>query len=96
MNEKPQDETTRPLDKIVMRYFVDDRSGCLAVRDRTKTDPEYNGLHEDTEGVVQYWHGELVHETCETCGTKRTLGWVVAEDDMKAAQELCDRLNQQA
>ena len=93
MNEKPQDGITRPLDEIVRRFFVDDRSGCIAVRDRIKTDPEYTGLHEDTEGVVRYWNGKQVYEKCPTCGTMRTLGWVISEDDLREAQELCDRLN---
>lgn len=40
------------------RFFVDSRVGCIAVRDRDKTDPEYQGLHHNTEGVVWYEHGE--------------------------------------
>ena len=93
MNEKPQNGITRPLDEIVVRYFIDSRSGCVAVRDSENTDPEYNGLEPDTEGVIQYWHGEQLSETCPTCGIKRMLGWVVSETSLKAAQELCDRLN---
>ena len=44
------------------RYFVDERSGCVAVRDKKYTDPEYRGLHDDTRGVVKYWQGEPYQE----------------------------------
>lgn len=27
------------------RYYVDERAGCVAVRDRTKVNPEEPGLH---------------------------------------------------
>jgi hypothetical protein len=81
------------LQPCVMRFFVDERSGCVAVRDRTVTDPEYNGLHYDTVGVIEYWPGKQVKENCPTCGHQQVLGWVISEDDLKAAHALCDRLN---
>ncbi len=34
------------------RYFVDERGGCIVVRDRTQTDPDYNGRDADTPGVM--------------------------------------------
>lgn len=55
------------------RYFVDERGGCVAVRDRTRTDPDYPGLHHDTEGVVLYRHGKVVEQSCPTCGHKTGL-----------------------
>ncbi len=36
------------------RYFVDERAGCIAIRDHWNTDPGYQGLHPDTEGVVVF------------------------------------------
>jgi len=51
------------------RFFVDERTGCMAVRDSINTDPEYQGLHSYTEGVVKYWSG--VYEKaipCSSCG----------------------------
>lgn len=41
------------------RYFIDERSGCIAVRDRTLTLPteQCPGLHDYTPGVVWYRHG---------------------------------------
>lgn len=38
------------------RYYVDLRRGCMAVRDREQTEPDYPGLHFDTKGVLLYWH----------------------------------------
>jgi hypothetical protein len=76
-----------------VRYFVDERSGFIAVRDRNKTDPDYKGLYPDTEGVVRFWTGEQVQETCPTCGHKRFLGWTNSNDDLHSAQVLCDELN---
>lgn len=64
------------------RYFVDLRVGCVAVRDREKTDPMYQGLHSDTEGVVWYRHGR------DGVG-----GWTVDDLDIAAAYLECGRLN---
>jgi len=76
-----------------LRYFVDERSGCIAVRDRGYTDPDYNGLHADTVGVVRYWGGRPETATCPTCGHTRSNGFSIADEDRQAAHELCDRLN---
>ena len=75
------------------RYFVDKRGGCIAVRERAYTDPEYNGLHGDTPGVVRYWHGTQEFSTCPECGHKRSAGWTVADKDIAAAKALCEELN---
>ena len=66
----------------VERYFVDERAGCIAVRDRLNTDPDYRGLHWDTEGVVRYAHG-----------TFDEAGWIVADADRDEAHGICERLN---
>jgi rubredoxin len=76
------------------RYFVDERSGCIAVRDRTKTAPDYNGLHADTEGVVKYWEGIPVRHVCPTCGHTEGWGYTVPETAIEEARGLCDSLNQ--
>jgi len=75
------------------RYFVDQRNGSVAVRDRVHTDPEYQGLHGDTRGVVWYKHGELVNEKCPTCGHHLRTTWHVRETDVEKALEVCRRLN---
>ena len=76
------------------RYFVDERNGCIAVRDREQTDPDYPGLHPDTRGVVRYWIGSRIAETCPTCGQRRPAGWEIADSDRQAAVALCAELNQ--
>ena len=76
-----------------LRFFVDERTGCIAVRDRGYTDPEYNGLHSDTVGVVRYWDGKPETVTCPTCGHTRSNGFSIADEDRQAAHALCDRLN---
>lgn len=76
------------------RYFVDERGGCVAVRDRSNTDPEYQGLHEDTGGVVKYWHGEQEKRVCESCGHVSWGGWKVSEEFIEEANRLCDQLNE--
>lgn len=75
------------------RYFVDIRSGCVAVRDRNHTDPDYQGLHADTEGVVWYRHGERVVETCEKCGHTSSSGWKISPKDVAEAERVCESLN---
>jgi len=76
-----------------LRYYVDLRSGCVAVRDRTLDESGYPGLHEDVPGVVKYWHGEPINTKCPTCGHIRDAGYVVPDATVKEAIALCDSLN---
>lgn len=78
------------------RYYVDERGGCIAVRDRERTDPATKGLHADTAGVVRYWHGTQVYHVCPTCGHRRMEGWQVADTDRDAAIALCAEMNARA
>jgi len=64
------------------RYFLDIRSGIGAVRDRFYTDPEYNGLHADTEGVIVYRPGFKVDDH-----------WEMLPADVAELREVCNRLN---
>lgn len=76
------------------RYFVDSRVGCVAVRDRWMTDPDDQGLHEDTTGVVWYRQGQSVDlPPCPTCGHSNGKQWIVSAEDLAAAQAECDKLN---
>ena len=77
------------------RYFVDQRGGCIAVRDRTLTDPDYQGLHSYTPGVVWYEHGEMQTEECPTCKCMRDRGWHLSEMVIRQAHEECARLNRE-
>jgi len=76
------------------RYFVDQRGGCIAVRDRELTDPEYNGLHHDTEGVVKFWEGKRIEKTCPCCGHTNFSHWEVLATDIVKACALCKELNE--
>ena len=79
--------------KEMDRYFTDERVGCIAVRDREATDPEYNRLHSDTAGVVRYWGGEPRKDLCPTCGHVRGLAYVVLDKARAEAYALCEELN---
>lgn len=75
------------------RYFVDSRTGCIAVRDNENTDKEYQGLHPDTQGVVWYRHGVNVVDKCPTCGQNTHAKWEVAGIHVSDAHNLCAELN---
>ena len=68
-----------------LRYFVDIRTGCAAVRDRQHPDYDetYPGLHSDTHDVVLYKHGLKVTE----------VGWEMRREDIRELEDLCDKLN---
>ena len=81
----------------LQRFFVDKRSGCIAVRDRTKTDPEYQGLHEDTEGVVWFQMGKRAQTTkCPTCGHEVSRMWEISEEQISEAEGQCTEMNKKA
>ena len=75
------------------RYYVDERVGCIAVRDRQNTDPDYPGLHADTPGVVRYRRGELNRQTCPHCHQEMNGAWMISEADRLDARAECARLN---
>ena len=76
-----------------LRYFVDERIGCIAVRDAQQTNPDDRGLHSDTEGVVDYWEGHTINTTCPTCGQTRHGDHVIRDEDRVAAHRLCEEMN---
>lgn len=80
-----------PVDGIVMRYIVDDRCGCVAVRHSTKIDPEQQGLHGDEDDCVQFWMKERVTVTCECCG-HASEKWD-SESHVDEANELAAKMN---
>ena len=75
------------------RYFIDERTGYIAVRDRNHTDQDYNGLHSNTAGVVKYWDGEPVGYVCSTCGHSTNRGYMIPNSVILAANTLCEELN---
>ena len=54
-----EENQSKPVRKL--RYFVDARVGCGAVRDREheRYDSSYQGLHRETPDVVEYVHAKI-------------------------------------
>ena len=88
-----EDQLTEPAAITQHRYFVDERRGAVAVRNREHTDPSRPGLQPSTGGVVRFWSGVQSKETCPTCGHEQWDKWVVADADIDAAHAMCDQLN---
>ncbi len=78
------------------RFFVDERSGCIAVRDRLNTDPDYPGLHADTAGVVWFEFGVRVTVDCPSCGRPREGFWEISDNQRERAKALADSKNNDA
>lgn len=70
-----------------LRYFVDIRSGCAAIRDRHHPDynPDYQGLHFDTIDVVEYKHGFQ---------NKEIQSWDMLPEDIEHLVNKCKILNE--
>jgi len=77
------------------RYFIDERGGCIAVRDREQTDPDYNGLHPDTPGVVWYEPGVHEPQKCPHCGSVTRHEWKLKPGARERAEIECSRLNKE-
>lgn len=71
---------------VVPRYFIDERAGCAAVRDREhpKYNKDYQGLHRDTPDVAVYAHGKQNHKKGY---------WEMKDTDINYLKLECDRLN---
>ena len=78
------------------RFYVDERAGCVAVRDRTKTNPDYPGLHEHTAGVVKFWMGKWEKKLCPECGQSTFARWTVNPSHRAEAECLAKELNREA
>ena len=88
------DRQGRRTDRKEDRYFVDERGGCIAVRDRLNTELDSNHLDSDTKGVVKYWAGFQQKHLCPTCHQVTHTEWKVKDSDRADANEVCFRLNQ--
>ena len=78
-NVQPHDG--KPL--VSSRFFIDERVGCIAVRDRKHPEhnPDYQGLHNDTADVIFYAHG-----------SRNAEGWFVDERWRRKAEEVLKHL----
>lgn len=66
----------------MIRYFLDIRCGCGAVRDKCKTEPDYDGLNYETKGVVMY-----------RSGVKNSRGWEMPKATVEELRQECEKLN---
>ena len=84
----------KDINKIKERYYIDERAGCIAIRDRKQMgDDPSPGLHDDTPGVVEYWHGIPQDKKCQMCGHVSFDGWVIPDNIVVKAKRICDELN---
>ena len=76
------------------RFYIEERTGCIAVIDSTLRDPQENCLEPDTLGVLWFRMGEQHKCTpCETCGHSSGMKWVVPEKLIDEAIKQADILN---
>lgn len=72
----------------IERFYIDERGGCIAVRDSYKDNPDDIGLHEHTEGVIAYWVGTRV------CDGEKFVKWTVPSILIHKANSVMDVLNE--
>ena len=76
------------------QYFIDERSGCMAVRDRTLIGNDRPaGLQRNFPSVVKWWDGVILEKTCPTCSHKSSGGWSITGQSRAEAQEVCRKVN---
>jgi hypothetical protein len=69
------------------RFFVDERNGCVAIRDRTLKDPDDNGCDADKIDVVKFATGNKT-------GTGKFITWNVAPRIISEFRIECALLNE--
>ena len=69
---------------VMPRFFVDERVGCIAIRDTQHPDfdVEHQGLDSDMPCVVKFQMGNLVRN-----------GWELREDTVQSFKDECAFLN---
>lgn len=87
INKKISNEAPNPpLRKgaVMPRFFLDERVGCIAIRDshHPEFDVEHQGLDSELPDVVEFEIGKLVNNE-----------WVVSEDVTNSFREKCRLLN---
>ena len=72
-------------DEIMEKYYVDERVGCIAVREYFNVNYELSpGLNLDTPDVIKFWGGNQETESGD---------WYVDDKDRNAVNQLCESLN---
>lgn len=74
---------TTPPKFVCDRYFIDERVGCIAVRDKENPDydEDYQGLHPETIDVLWFSSGEFTNGE-----------WNITDDDRRKAKEYMNKL----
>lgn len=74
------------------RFFVDKRTGCVAVRDRLSPghDPDYKGLHPDTPDIILYFIGTRVPKDWASDGP---IEYTISPLDVCKCEMICGKLN---
>lgn len=75
--------------EVITRFFVDERCGCVAVRDRLHPsyDKDYKGLSSLMEDVISYFHGVSVADE-HGC-----LNWEIEPRLIQKCHDICTHLN---
>ena len=68
------------------KYYVDERSGCIAVRKRVEYEIG-NGLSSDLPDVVAFWLGHRVFNE------EGLPYWKISDNQREEAHQLCDSFN---
>jgi hypothetical protein len=74
------------MKNLVGKYYVDERSGCIAVRKRVDYEIG-NGLSSDLPDVVAFWQGYKVRDD------EGRISWKIYDRQRGEAHQLCDRFN---
>jgi len=69
-----------------LRFYVDERVGCIAVMDSNMVDFKCPGLHSDTKGLIKRWDGIF---------NNKNGWWEVPDNIRQKAVELCELLNKE-
>ena len=73
------------------KYYVDNRVGCVAVRERVDGHIS-SGLHADLPDVIAYWNGYSIPEKERPLGSC-ACPWAVEPWKIEKAEALCALLN---
>lgn len=80
--------------KTGKRFFIDERIGCIAVRDSSLMNEDSgNCLERESDGVVWFRMGHHSVRYCEKCHQATGSDWTISDVMRTQAQEECDRLN---
>ena len=73
-------------------FIVDDRSGCIAIRDIRLMGDEAPGLHSDYDSVVWMKSKPSIKIHCPACGHARS-DWDDSPELLSEAEAECKKLN---